>query len=133
MSTPSTAETFVTGDRVRYTISGKIYHGTIIRLYEKLDLKGWYLLTLEEFGNKKFVLPGYNMVKIEPLPPKVEKNPLAELSRRLQEKIDEVQAEIENHSELEEYHFDAGFTAGLRMAINEIESLTSKLTKNPDE
>lgn len=31
------------------------------------------------------------------------------------------------------YEFDAGFTAGLRVALNEIAHLTSKLTKNPDE
>jgi hypothetical protein len=55
------------------------------------------------------------------------------LSRNLQEKMDAVQAEIENTTELEEYHFDAGFTAGLRVALNEIEHLTSQSTKNPDE
>jgi hypothetical protein len=55
------------------------------------------------------------------------------LSRRLQEKMDAVQAEIENTTELEEYHFDAGFTGGLRLALNLIEELTSQSTKNPDE
>lgn len=52
---------------------------------------------------------------------------LAELSSTLEAKLKDVSDEMENNTELDEYHFDAGFTAGLRVALNDLAKLSESL------
>jgi hypothetical protein len=59
LSTPSNTETFVTGDRVRYTFGSSVFHGTIVR--DVASVRNWFTVSLEEYGGTNFTLPGSNM------------------------------------------------------------------------
>lgn len=143
MSTPPSTETFVTGDRFIYKFDGNSYSytGTIKSVHPRLE--GWYVVDCDGYGES--ALPGdSNMEKLEyeyskvpeAVPVTLSSGPsleeikalLSEVTSTLEGRLMDVSRGMADPNIPQQaYDFDAGFTAGLRVALNDLAKLSESL------